>query len=162
MPKSPQNPEPDPMIGEVERLLRQLDAVSDKPGTRPPGEAQGARTRPRPGPGGRAATVASPPTFWLPTPRGVWARVALVVVLTVAMTQWPYRSCGWPLVGYMAGLLVLLVAGVWAGYASWRRRMGLAHIASVVLVFAATALAAGQVLPRIGYAAVQMAWRCTP
>ncbi len=106
--------------------------------------------------------MASPPTFWLPSPNGVWARVALVALLTGAMTQWPYRSCGWSLVGYLGGVLVLLIGGVWAGYASWRRRMGVAHIGSVLLLFAAIALAAGQILPRVGYAAVKLAWRCGP
>jgi hypothetical protein len=155
MPKSPQDPKPDPMIGEVERLLRQLDT---HPSPAPPG----SQNRPRPGMGGQTSSPASPPTFWLPTPNGVWARVALGAMLTAAMTQWPYQTCGWPLVGYLAGVLVLLVAGVWGSYASWRRRMGIAHIVSVAVVFAAAVLASGQVLPRIGYAAVKLAWRCVP
>lgn len=157
MPNREQDPKPDPMIGEVERLLRQLDPP-EEPGQ--PGKPRAGR--PRPGQGAQPGSVASPPTFWLPTPNGVWARVALGVVLTAGMTQWPYQTCGWPLLGYLAGVLVMLVAGGWGAYASWRRRMGVAHIVSIALVFAAAVFASGQLLPRIGYAAVKIPWRCGP
>ncbi|HUG39429.1 MAG TPA: hypothetical protein VMM12_03035 [Longimicrobiales bacterium] len=134
------------MAGEVDRLLRQL---------RPPEErVPRPATTPRP----RPATARRPAP--LPTPRGVWARVALVTVLAIGLTQWPYAICGFPLAGYLAAVVVALVAGVWAGHAAWRTRMGLAHIVAIILLFAGAALGARQVLPRLGYAPVETAWRC--
>lgn len=91
---------------------------------------------------------------------GVWARAALVAVLAAAMTQWPYATCGRGLAFYLAATGVVLVAAVWAAYASWRRRMGVAHIAAIVLVFSGLALGAYHVLPRLGYGPVEATWRC--
>jgi len=52
------------------------------------------------------------------------------------------------------------LAGVWSSMSSWKRRMGLAHLLSLGLVMWGLALAAGVVLPRIGYANQSAAWFC--
>ncbi|MFW5947824.1 MAG: hypothetical protein ACOCUW_04970 [Gemmatimonadota bacterium] len=96
----------------------------------------------------------------LPSPGGVWARAALGAVLVGAMTQWPYPTCGLPLIGYFAAVAVVLVGGVWAGYAAWRRRMAAAHVLAVAVIFAGLALTAHQVLPRVGYAPAPVGWAC--
>lgn len=148
MPSRRQNPGRDPIDREVDRLLRQLDPPTEPAPARPP------RSRPRP-------THAPPQRpISLPSPLGVWGRVGLGAVLAGALTQWPYQTCGLPLVGYLAAVMIVLAVGVWAGYASWRRRMGLAHLIAIALVFAAAALTAHQVLPRFGYAPVEVTWRC--
>ncbi|MFW6079479.1 MAG: hypothetical protein ACODAE_07660 [Gemmatimonadota bacterium] len=98
----------------------------------------------------------------LPTPLGVWGRVVLGLTLSVAMSQWPYPTCGLPLAGYMVAAATVLATGVWAGRASWRRRMGAAHVLAMGIVLAGITLVALEVLPRIGYAPVETAWRCLP
>ena len=92
---------------------------------------------------------------------GVWVRTLLGVGVGVAVTQWPYaRSCGWPLYGYLGVVGAVIVAGGWAGVWSWRLRMAVTHVVSLILVFWGIVLAAEQILPRIGYAAETAEWRC--
>jgi hypothetical protein len=83
------------------------------------------------------------------------------IVLGVALTQWPYAAaCGFPLFGYLATILVVLVMAGWGFIASWRHRMAVAHIAALVMGFWGVLLAAEQILPRIGYAANEATWMC--
>lgn len=158
------------MKAEVNRLLRQLGpsaapaspaSAPPGPGTRPLGRA-GPGFRPGQGVRPRSGPLTHPPAVTLPSSRGVWGRVALGVALTGAMTQWPYRYCGLSLLGYLAAVTVVVVAGVWAGHAAWRRRMGRAHVIAIGVIFAGAALAALQILPRFGYAAMETTWRCAP
>jgi hypothetical protein len=139
-----------PTAEEVNRLLRQLRAQDDPvpPVPAAPRPASAARPRPpRPAPA--------------PTPPGVWARVLAGVVLGVAMTQWPYaRSCGVGLAVYVTALVFVVVAGVWAAHASWRARLGHAHIAALIVILLGAALAAGVFVPRAGSWPVEVAWRC--
>lgn len=151
MPKNSEGSKRDPMAGEVDRLLRQLGTTQER--------AQRAGQRPPPRPG--TLPGAPPPvTITLPSPTGVWVRAALGALLAGAMLLWPYRTCGLPLAGYFVSTAVVVVTGVWAAYASWRRRMGFAHVLSVAVIFSGIALATFQVLPRVGYAAMQAAWGC--
>lgn len=156
--KPPPRPEHNAMSGEVDRLLKQL-------GPEPPAGARPATTRPgtprpRPRPGTRPAPSPRPLPVRLPSPLGVWARVAPGAGLTVALTQWPYGYCGVPLVAYLAATAAVLVAGAWAAHAAWRRRMGRAHLVALTFIFAATAIAAVHVLPRLGDPSVRTIWRC--
>lgn len=83
------------------------------------------------------------------------------VALAVAMTQWPYaHACGFALAGYLAALAGVFVAGAWAAHGAWRARMGFAHLAALAILFASAALAADQVMPRMGYSPVEVTWRC--
>ncbi|HUL49976.1 MAG TPA: hypothetical protein VLT79_08190 [Gemmatimonadales bacterium] len=92
---------------------------------------------------------------------GTWARVALGLLIGVGMTQWPYtHGCGLRLGFYLTGVLAVIVAGLWSSLSSWRRRMGLAHIFSQVLIIWGLVLAAREVLPRIGYAQTTALWLC--
>lgn len=92
---------------------------------------------------------------------GVWLVVGSGIVLGVALTQWPYAAaCGFPLFGYLATVLVVLVIAGWAFIASWRHRMAVAHIAALVTGFWGVLLAGEQILPRIGYAASEATWTC--
>jgi hypothetical protein len=133
---------------EVDRLLRQLKHPTVQP-QRP------TRLRVR-----RLPVVASP-RVELPSPLSVWGRVALSLLLVLAMTQWPYaHACGFPLAAYLIAVAVVLAAGVWAAHAAWRAYIGLAHIAALVVFFLGTFLVANQVMPRLGYAPVEVTWRC--
>ncbi|MDX1674303.1 MAG: hypothetical protein R3314_05805 [Longimicrobiales bacterium] len=143
---------------EVDRLLKQLRPLDGRTTT-----PSGVGVRPAPRPGARApgsTTLSAPRGVTLPSPWGVWGRVALAAALAGGLMLWPYRTCGLPLAGYMAAVAVSLVAGLWGAHAAWRRRMALAHGTAVVVVFIGLALAAHQLLTRVGYAAIQAPWGC--
>jgi len=92
---------------------------------------------------------------------GTWARVGLGLLVGVGMPFWPYsHGCGFKLLFYMVGVLAVVVAGVWSGLSSWKRRMGLAHVLSQLLVIWGLVLAAAVVLPRVGYAKDAAMWFC--
>jgi hypothetical protein len=91
----------------------------------------------------------------------VWLKVGPAVLASLVMSQWPYaHGCGFSLYLYLAAVVVIIVAAAWGSVSSWKLRMGVAHIASLVGIFWGMALIAQQVLPRVGYAAVAASWRC--
>jgi hypothetical protein len=111
-------------------------------------------------------TPASPPPA-LPAGRGArqfvgaWVRALIGAVLAVAVWSWPYaHPCGWALYGYSGAIAMVVVAGAWGMAASWRRRVGLAHLVSLGVFLAGLILAAATVLPRTGYARVPATWMC--
>ena len=90
-----------------------------------------------------------------------WLRLGLGLLLGVGMLVWPYSHvCGLRLIFYMAGITTLIVAATWSALASWKHRQGFAHFLSVLLLIWGLGLAAGAVLPRIGYAGQQGLWLC--
>jgi hypothetical protein len=145
------------MAREVDRLLAGLANL----GTQPDRDAR------------RLSRAPTPPTA--PRPRvarpieaatrrdyiGLWARVLLGIVLGGMMTQWPYpHGCGLPLAEYLGAAAMVMVAGVWIAAASWSLRSPPSHILALLIVLWGIALAAGEVLPRIGYAAARLNWHC--
>jgi hypothetical protein len=97
----------------------------------------------------------------LPSIPGVWARVALSVLLAVAVTQWPYAGgCGLGLGLKIAAIAVVAMAGVWAAARSWRRRMATAHITALLVVAWGLALLTVEVMPRTGYWSDPAPWLC--
>ena len=144
----------DKEMREVDKLLAKLPEAD-------PTLGRGAPTVPRaypahavhtPHPDSPAATGARLTT---------WIRVGLGLALGVGMLVWPYSHvCGLKLIFYTIGAGTVVVAGVWSGLSSWKRRMGLAHLQSVGLVIWGLALAASVVLPRIGYANQSAIWFC--
>ena len=91
----------------------------------------------------------------------VWSSVALGVLLGAAMPYWPYeKACGMWLGLYMATVAIVVVAGIWGARASWRGRLGFAHVIAIATIMWGLALTAQEVLPRVGYAKVREAWRC--
>jgi hypothetical protein len=159
MPKSPLDPQRDPMAREVDRLLAGLATF----GARSSGDHQPPSRAPTPG--RVASRGARRPAQPAAVTRGdrvaLWARVVLGIVFGGVMTQWPYpHECDLPLLGYLGAVAMVMVAGAWIAIASWSRRNGLIHILALLLCFWGIVLAAEQVLPRIGYAAERWAWRC--
>jgi hypothetical protein len=61
---------------------------------------------------------------------------------------------------YMGVIALLVVAGLWGAANSWGRRLGSAHVLSLLTVVWGLALLAAEVLPRIGYAAHHAQWMC--
>ena len=159
MPKSPRGPQPDQMEREVDRLLAGLATFGAQPdrdhpprGKSPSPDRATQRSVPRAHPNAaptRGDRVA------------LWARVFLGAVFGGVMTQWPYpNGCGLPLLGYFGAVAMVMITGTWIAVVSWRLRSAVAHILALVILFWGIVLAAEQVLPRIGYAAVRASWRC--
>jgi len=146
-------PKWDREMAEVDKLLSRLPEADPYL----QGDVTTRRTAaPGSGGGGGATTAAGPKTLrttgsaaWL----GTWARVALGLLIGIGMTQWPYaHGCGLRLIFYMAGVAAVIAAGFWSSISSWRRRLGVAHVLSQVLIMWGLVLAAREVLPRVGYA----------
>jgi len=85
--------------------------------------------------------------------RGVQARVALVIILAVAIAFWPYhRNCSLGLFTYMAAQGMVVAGGLWLMVCTWRQRMAKTHGLAVAVILWGLMLIAHQVLPRVGYA----------
>jgi hypothetical protein len=136
----------------VDRLLAQLPGL--KGTAEPPaGARRSSATEIRVGGTGR---LVEPPTV-----PGLWGRVALGLILGIMMTGWPYfHGCGLPLFGYLFAVGAVLVAGGWAAVTAWKLQNSVAHILALVLLFWGMVLAADEVLPRTGYAAIVATWQC--
>lgn len=96
---------------------------------------------------------------------GVMIRLLLSVGLGVAIWFWPYEAqCGLGLFGYLAAVGVVAMGGLWSAIWTWRHRSGRGHILSLLVILWGMALAASQVLPRVGYgkpdAAHPAGWMC--
>lgn len=86
---------------------------------------------------------------------GGGARLVLVFALFVALALWPYeRACGVGLFEYLGVELVIIVGGLWVALTTWRHRLPKMHTLSLLIVLTGLILMATEVLPRIGYAAV--------
>jgi hypothetical protein len=93
---------------------------------------------------------------------GVWARVGLGVLLTIALPQWPYgRGCDAPLFLYLAAVATVIVTGVWGAVFAWRTRLGPAHLVALTTILCGLVLITHEVLPRVGYARTGATWRCS-
>jgi len=92
---------------------------------------------------------------------GVWGRVFLGVLLGAAVTQWPNaHACGVALFLYLGAVGMVALAGGWGAVTAWRRRLAGPHVASLALILWGLALAAREVLPRVGYARHVLTWLC--
>jgi hypothetical protein len=94
-----------------------------------------------------------------------WVKVAIAVSAAVGLMFWPWpASCGGPLIGFTAATGAVALLGVWSAVGTWRHRLGLAHVASLLVVVWGLALGAREVLPRVGYAIPTTerseGWRC--
>jgi len=162
LPKEPPRPKRDSIDDEVDALLKQLPGADpslkgdpEEPAARgvaassgtPPGDA-GAAASVRPEPSRRDRVF-------------VWIRVGLGAIIGTAITQWPYlHECGFSLLGFLAALLVIVAAGVWASVWAWKTRMATAHLLALAVTAWGLALVTNQVLSRTGYARARAAWRC--
>jgi len=134
-----------------DKELAEIDKIVARGGTAGPAPVPAARGR-----GG--APVAAGGRFSGFT---TWLRVGLGLVLAVAMTQWPYPSaCGFNLLVYLGAIATVSVAGLWSAVTSWQRRLGAAHVLSLLVLLWGLTLAARELLPRVGYAAEARTWTC--
>jgi hypothetical protein len=146
------------MAREVDRLLAGLAYRGSQVDERPartdapkptPAPRRASRPKPRSEAAGRGELAA------------LWARVGLGVLLGGMITQWPYQhGCGMPLLEYFGAVTMVIVAGGWIAVAAWSRRHAPTHVLALLLVMWGIALAAYEILPRIGYAAERWGWQC--
>ena len=86
---------------------------------------------------------------------GVTARLILVGAVAVSLAFWPYENdCGFGLFGFLGAETVIVIGGLWVAITTWRARLPRMHILSLLITLGGLILLAGEVLPRIGYAAV--------
>lgn len=141
-----------------DKELADIDRLLAKGPVAPPANAPVPRAPV--GPPAQAPRVA-PPAPGRGSVLGTWAKALAGVVLAGAMTQWPYaHACGVPLLLYTLAAGTVFVVGVWGAAGSWRSRIAAAHVVSLVAAGWGIGLLASVVLPRIGYAAEQLAWWC--
>ncbi len=137
----------------VDQLLRKLPHADPATARRTPAAKRGHlgtlhRSQP-PSPG--------PPA----TPAGAWARLALGIILGIALTQWPYdRGCGFPTYLYLGAVGVVLTAALWSTITTWKLHIPEAHVGALLLLAWGGVLATREVLPRVGYAMSQASWHC--
>ena len=140
---------------ELKKIDRRLESISDSalipsaPATAPVGARADVATE-------RATT-----RTW-----GAFLRLALATALGVGIVFWPYPSrCGVDLGFYLAAISAVVVGGLWSSVWTWRHRTTRAHVLSLLLVVWGLLLGAREILPRVGYANVDLArpvgWGCT-
>jgi hypothetical protein len=159
MTKPQGTPRPDPMAREVDRLLAGLAGRGAEPDSDQPTRsgAQRSPSAPRRAPRPRTRTDAITRGDLL----ALWARVGLGAAFGVMITQWPYvHACGLPLLQYLGAVAMVGVAGGWIAVASWSRRHAPSHVLALLLILWGVALAAYEILPRVGYAALRWNWQC--
>jgi len=150
---------------ELAKIDKQIGSMSEEdlrtrgapPVTAGQAQRQG-RMAPLQQPGAKPATAAREPSQF-----GVMVRVGLAVALAIGIQFWPYSArCGTGLAGYLASVMVVGFAGGWSAVATWRSRWGKAHVLALLIVAWGLALAAVEVLPRVGYAhdVSRVAWVC--
>lgn len=82
-----------------------------------------------------------------------WVKVVIAVGGAAGLMFWPWPGrCGAPLLGFTAATGAVAALGVWSAVGTWRHRLGLAHLASLLVTAWGLLLGAREVLPRVGYA----------
>ncbi len=160
---------------EVDRLLRQIPAANIErptlvntqehavPRSAP---ASGAPARRLSSPARVSSTGAATRSRGAAFPARVrsmlpWFGAMSAVGLGLAVTQWPYqRDCGLMLHLYLGVTGSVMIVGGWATITAWKVRNASVHVIGALVMFWGIVLAAEQILPRIGYAAVPAAWTC--
>jgi hypothetical protein len=144
---------------EMAKIDKQLASVSDEAllaesKAVAPAKA-GGRTMAAPtlaAPARSAASSSAPSAPAVGAWRG-WVKVAIAVGAAAGLMFWPWPAqCGGPLIGFTAATGAVALLGLWSAVGTWRHRLGLAHVASLLVVVWGLALGAREVLPRVGYA----------
>ena len=149
---------------ELAKIDKQLASISDEQlmasAQQAPAPAKGATSATKALPAaGRAAAPASAasasPSFVTGAGRPwvAWLKVTVAVTAAAGLMFWPWPArCGLPLIGFTAATGGVAVLGLWSAIGTWRHRLGLAHVASLLVTMWGLGLGAREVLPRVGYA----------
>lgn len=156
---------------ELAEIDRRLASVPDEPqaperSTPAPVAAPSPQSPPAAQPARRLGTpAATPGRRAMRTQIALLARLAFGAAVIAALVYWPYPArCGLGLGYYLALVSVLGLAGLATSVASWRHRAPLVHLLGILMLGAAGALGAREVLPKVGYAFPTpehpASWRC--
>ncbi len=146
---------------ELAKIDKQLASISDDEllkTAQPVALARGAPARALPAgaPKSGAPQAAALPAAMVPgagKPWLSWAKVLVAVGAAAGLMFWPWPArCGAPLIGFTAATGGVALLGLWSALGTWRHRLGLAHVASLLVTAWGLALGAREVLPRVGYA----------
>jgi hypothetical protein len=144
----------DKEMAEIDKVIAKAPAPTQVPAKAGGGQAPAPRQSGGPAPVPPASRKAA---------FGTWLKVLLGAVLGAAMTQWPYaNACGVGLFLYLGAAGVVVVAGLWGALSSWNRRLGLAHVLSLLVTLWGLTLVTAVALPRLGYVQVRppATWFC--
>ena len=138
---------------QLKKIERQFDGLPSEPSPAALGPRRENPRRSQQRPGERESIF------------GAVSRVVLVLSLSLAINAWPYgRACGGELLGYLAASATIVAGGLWATVGTWRGRSPRLHAVALLAVAWGVVLITAQVLPRVGYAAVDPrngpTWRC--
>ncbi|MBL0891788.1 MAG: hypothetical protein IBJ19_14400, partial [Gemmatimonadaceae bacterium] len=148
---------------ELAKIDKQLASISDEQlmasAQQAPAAAKGAASATKALPAaGRAATAASASSSSaLATGAGrpwvAWLKVTVAVTAAAGLMFWPWPArCGLPLIGFTAATGGVAVLGLWSAIGTWRHRLGLAHVASLLVTMWGLGLGRREALPHVGYA----------
>ena len=143
---------------ELAKIDKQLASISDAellkasaPAAAPAAGPRGA-TKPLPS-ATRPAAHAAAHGAGAGTPWVAWVKVGVAVGAAAGLMVWPWPArCGAPLLGFTAATAGVALLGVWSAIGTWRHRLGLAHVAALLVTVWGLVLGAREVLPRTGYA----------
>jgi hypothetical protein len=146
---------------ELAKIDKQLASISDEqlmatsaPPAAPAGKGASApRALPSPKAGGGSAPAPAVAAGARTRPWVSWTKVLVAVAAAAGLMYWPWPAqCGAPLIGFTAATGGVALLGVWSAIGTWRHRLGLAHLASLLVIVWGLVLGAREVLPRTGYA----------
>jgi hypothetical protein len=126
---------------------------------------QGSAPAPSPAPGAVSTPTRQVPAGSGGTTRGhivlTWFWVFLGVALAASLLLWPYdKTCGLQLTFFLGAAATTSVFALLGAISAWSHRRALAHVLSLLVLGWAGVAAAGEVLPRIGYARETRTWLC--
>ncbi|NCW44886.1 MAG: hypothetical protein EBV77_05265, partial [Gemmatimonadaceae bacterium] len=133
---------------ELAKIDKQLASISDEelmksaPPTAPARAAGVPKALPAAKPAASAGAK-SPLSEAAGKPWAAWLKLLVAVGAAAGLMYWPWPvRCGAPLIGFTAATGGVAVLGVWSAVGSWRHRLGLAHVASLLVTVWGLALGA--------------------
>ncbi len=141
---------------ELAKIDKQLASVSDErllADSKPVAAGKGAALPALAAPKSGAPVRAAAPSVAGTRPWLAWVKVTIAVAAAAGLMFWPWPArCGPPLLGFTAATGGVALLGLWSAIGTWRHRLGLAHVASLLVIVWGMLLGAREILPRVGYA----------
>jgi hypothetical protein len=151
----------DKQMAEIDRLMAKSGPPATSPPPGAPANPQAAPAAPRREAPSRVAS-SGPAAMTRGGLLGLWALALMGPLGAASLAIWPYaKGCGTMLAVYLVGVAAVAGAGIWTMRAGWVARRGLPHLLGLATLLAALGLAALEILPRVGYAAIALTWGCT-
>lgn len=145
-------------MAEIDKLIakeQRTPARAPAPGSSPPAPLPRGAAAP-------AQRAAAPVARGGRTVLTAWVRVMLGVAVAAGVgLAWPYaHACGLALYGYLAAAGGVVLAGIWGAVTSWKRRLPLAHLISLLVTVSGSVLVGKVLLDRSDYGRHRATWSC--